>query len=58
MSTSVDTWKGGDNLVLVDKVASIAAKHVGRCEDLIKELTIFLEAIPKKLRYSNRARRG
>ena len=49
MSTSVDTWKGGDNLALVDKVASIAAKHVGRCEDLIKELTIFFGGHSQKV---------
>ena len=35
MSTIVDKWKGGDNLVLVDGVSCIAAKHVGRPEDMV-----------------------
>ena len=57
MSTFVDVgkkgdalWSGGGNLVLIDKVACIAAKHVGRYEDMAKELTIFFAGDVEKLR--------
>ena len=48
MSTIVDKWKGGDNLVLVDGVSCIAAKHVGRPEDMVKELLNFFTGDLKK----------
>ena len=48
MSTLVDTWKGGDNLVLVDGVSRIASKHVGRPEDMVKELLTFFTGDLKK----------
>ena len=49
MSTYVDVWRGGDNLDLVDKVACIAAKHVGRYEDMVKEMTNFFTKETKKV---------
>lgn len=49
MSTLVDTWSGGNNLLLVEKVAHIASKHVGRCEDMIKELTFFFTGDTQKV---------
>ena len=49
MSTLVDTWSGGSNLLLVEKISYIASKHVGRCEDLIKELTFFFTGDTKKV---------
>ena len=48
MSTIVDTWKGGDNLVLVDGVSRIASKHVGRPEDMVKDLLHFFTGDLKK----------
>ena len=57
MSTFVDVgkkgdalWSGGNNLVLIDKVACIAAKHVGRYEEMAKELTIFFAGDVEKLK--------
>ena len=49
MSTRVDTWKGGDNLALVDKVASIASKHVGKYDVFISELTLFFGSQAQKV---------
>lgn len=49
MSTRVDTWKGGDNLALVDKVANIASKHVGKYDGLISELTLFFGSQAQKV---------
>ena len=49
MSTIVDKWKGGDNLVLVDGAARIASRHVGRPEDMVKEWISFFTNDVKKV---------
>ena len=49
MSTVVGTWKEGGNLTLSEHVACIAAKHVGRYEDMIKELVVFFGGDTKKV---------
>jgi hypothetical protein len=49
MSTVVGTWKEGGNLTLSEHVACIAAKHVGRYEDMIKKLVVFFVGDTKKV---------
>ena len=49
MSTVVGTWKEGGNLTLTEHVACIASKHVGRYDDVIKELVVFFAGDTKKV---------
>ena len=49
MSTVVGTWKEGGNLTLTEHVACIASKHVGRYDDMIKELVVFFAGDTKKV---------